>query len=124
MNEWKALPRQGEWAGLWRVVEQDDVKDTLMVIADCDTKAIARRIAKLPELEAIDAKLPKTADGATVVPFVDPVWAVATCGVERRYWEHSDCSWVYGNLRHKTIRVSECYSTREAAEAAGKETDS
>ena len=70
------------------------------------------------ELRAIVDKLPKTADGVSVVPHVDIVWAICNGRIESRHWYRGDRSWVYGELSQYTVRVDECYSTRAAAEAA------
>ena len=62
-------------------------------------------------LRAIADKLPQTADGVSVVPGLDTVWI--TWSEEAK---QTPCTW---RLMH--LRGHRCYSTREAAEAAGGE---
>ena len=87
---------------------------------------IRRRIREeILRLRAIIEKLPNTADGVSVVPGVDYVWA----------WWPREGRWVAIGIVGTTAQaphacgswcrsVSACDSTREAAEAArGKEND-
>ncbi len=79
-------------------------------------------LAETERLQDIVEKLPKTADGVHVVPHVDDVRAVTTGGrIEGRNWYRSDRTWVYGSLSQYPVRVSECYSTHEAASTAVRE---
>ena len=89
------------------------------VMSEAEASAAADEVERL---QATDDKLPKTADGVPVVPHVDPVWAWDACLHEAkpRWWRGGDHNWVYGELEHETVRVSECYSSPEAAEAADK----
>jgi hypothetical protein len=74
-----------------------------------------RSEAEIERLRAIVDRLPKTKDGVPIIPCVDSVWhpdftgsgTAKECG--RAYWA---CY-----MR----KIDECYSTREAAEAARRE---
>ncbi|MCP4571444.1 MAG: hypothetical protein GY838_03760 [bacterium] len=65
-------------------------------------------VIRVEQLEAIVAKLPKTADGVPVVPTVDEVWI---CYRGETPAQPTMCTW-----RLMDVRGDECYSTREAAE--------
>uniref|UniRef100_A0A6H1ZYX8 Uncharacterized protein n=1 Tax=viral metagenome TaxID=1070528 RepID=A0A6H1ZYX8_9ZZZZ len=76
-----------------------------------------RIVAEVERLQAIVDKLPKTADGVSVVPGKDEVWLLGNpptcCSV---FSNHSGAGeWVH------TSNIQHSYSTREAAEAAGKD---
>lgn len=113
-------------------------------IASVDGQAHISAVEIIGKLEAENArlrgiveKLPKTKDGATVVPHCDSVWAVVNGQVfECSEWSGQEVAgnstWQgEGDVRIVSRRgkildqsgalVSECYSTREAAEAARKE---
>jgi len=64
---------------------------------------------EIERLRAVVDKLPRTADGVPVVPGLDTVWI--TWSEEAK---QTLCTW---RLMH--LRGHRCYSTREAAEAAG-----
>ena len=83
--------------------------------------------AEVEKLQAIVDTLPKDAEGNTVIP--------STCSMchPRRpeddlceWWQDADGEWFaedhvsysVGGLKHYAKKVSECYKTREAAEAA------
>lgn len=95
---------------------------------------LRQRVAKLEaEIAAIVGKLPETADGVPVVPGMDvwlPTGAAYQSGnvlVVHRGVGHHIIQWVaveviavHADLATETrFPARECYSTREAAEAAG-----
>lgn len=107
--------------------------ERLQAIVDCcdaeclldDSMTVNERVAvmaeKLREATAIVDKLPKTADGVPIVPGCDVVWIDTKVIGFRCSSEIGIDGWVsfgdeYGCCRSR--RVGECYSTREAAEAA------
>jgi len=77
------------------------------------------------QLRKIVEKLPVTADGVSVIPYMDfiyhpsrPTWSLQAYGDKEQSAMDvcrpaSDCA-----MKHIVVPVSECYSTREAAEAA------
>jgi hypothetical protein len=88
---------------------------------------LAWRDARIAELEAIVAKLPKTADGMPVVPQVAHVWYVHPTGkvvgfaptiddITQGWWCHNGGRDPDDNWTHVTL--ADAYSTRQAAEAA------
>lgn len=99
-------------------------------------ESIEKLRAERDELRAVVERLPKTADGVPVHPG-DEVWYGRLGPRGGMKGPHSYTVTVYGEVGdiHATgeeggymsesygLRVSECYSTREAAEAAVKETD-
>lgn len=94
-------------------------------ITQRDVDAIEVVLAEIKRLQAIVAKLPKTADGVPVVPGID-VWVTH----QERHEPYKCTVFAVGNTALK-VEVSEthkrtwvwqsaCYSTREAAEEEGK----
>lgn len=75
--------------------------------------------AEVERLQGIVDKLPKTADGVSVVPGVDHVWQVLH-GEMRRGWIATVAIDTWGGDKMIGIEnVKDWYSTREAAEAKG-----
>jgi hypothetical protein len=82
-------------------------------------KEIESLEAGFAEAKAIVDKLPKTADGVVVTPDMKILWAINNGEVSsRRRSKVADDSWVYGRYESESARIRDCYSTREAAEAA------
>ncbi len=87
------------------------------------------RADELAALRATVAKLPKTADGVSIVPDVDPVYVVNGYGeIEETVCFRDESGWVvevrveHNERSYETWPVARGYSTRKAAEAKG-ETD-
>ncbi len=114
----------------WLVRCDDDVPADVVEVRCDAANTIKRQWDEIERLQAIVAKLPKTADGVPVVPGVDAVfWA----GGDKRNClvplQASNCHYVLGPegyVRHsikkhhsdEKVSIRKCYSTREAAEAA------
>lgn len=113
----------------WRDAEIDRLRAALDEVQTARRRGdeiVAGYEIEIQRLRAIVDKLPTTADGVTVVPGIDYVWIVrngeALRGLVLTCF-HDD--W-YADLRWQTENggwcgapsVSECYSTREAAEKA------
>ena len=89
---------------------------------------IADLEAEIERLRAIVARLPHTADGVPVLGgdkvYAGPQNVRATIASPYRVCEHggkaTDAPWVYWGPPN-VIDISDCYSTREAAEAEGGE---
>lgn len=86
---------------------------------------LTRAYTRIADLQAIVEKLPKTKDGVPVVPFTTPdLWALLDGDLFYIYsldWLRADvCKGSNQNDTGETFRfeINECYSTREAAEAA------
>ena len=84
-----------------------------------DRERVAEMQAEIERLRAIVDKLPKTADGVTVVPDIDDVWESPGEGMNKA----TRLSVLFHGQFHSGIRnnIHQLYSTREAAEAAGGE---
>lgn len=89
--------------------------------------------SELARLKAIVDKLPKTADGLVVIPGRDQVFSPKGQGMEYELWWGPDSfdderhgQWLAMDENYRSIGgcstyfplASDCYSTREAAEAA------
>ena len=78
-------------------------------------------IPELGRLRAMEAKLPKTRDGARVIPPM-PLWYINHGGkVEKFVCEVIDKAfdrWIGRKWPDTWRHIDECYSTQEAAEAA------
>ncbi len=76
---------------------------------------------RLAELEAIVAKLPKTADGIPITPGM-VVWEIINYPVGTHCIDNAIVSGeevvILVDAETDVVRASECYSTREAAEAS------
>lgn len=68
---------------------------------------------RIEELEAIVEKLPKTADGVTVVSGMKLYQDDRQCNVTGQY-----CAWLPGEQKHFYLYAEVWFSTRAAAEAA------
>ena len=107
----EALEAEADWLRE-DVVDCAEKNERLLDETIADGKTIVR-------LEAIVAKLPKTADSVPVVPGVDVVWIDTGVGLRQsevidRHWASFGDRW--GCCRPR--RIQECSSTREAAKAA------
>lgn len=80
---------------------------------------VAAAKARIEAMEAVVEKLPLTKDGVRVVPGVDNVWRITwrgdieQCEIEIRQ-PYAECEYYFVD----PTEVPNCYSTREAAEAA------
>lgn len=83
------------------------------------TKRITELEADNERLQAIVDKLPKTADGVPVVPEM-PLYMPGsnTVGEVNPMTVNDGYSWPNANGSSPASRLDDCYSTREAAEAA------
>ena len=83
-----------------------------------DCRAVLHK--EIERLQAIVDRLPKTADGVPVVPYVSVVWAnpMYFGHVIPKHVNDDGAIWLCGNGGPP---VSQCYSTPEAAEAARTE---
>lgn len=72
----------------------------------------------IDRLQEIVDRLPKTADGVPITPWM-PVWIICSSGIAsvRISWVSADQSRV-GTNSGWSAKPSDCYSTREAAEKA------
>lgn len=73
----------------------------------------------LRELADIVSKLPVTADGVRVVPKLDRVWYLSQSGfvlASENIWRDTTQDGSPWMAASHCVRVSNCYSTREAAE--------
>ncbi len=131
MVEW--IARQVEYlADSWWIVEEvdDHGQGERRIIYCGDDEALARRIARLPELEASADNLLKTADGVSIC-IGDTVWRctgsksyryeIVAIGKDRLSAIVTD---EMGCSVGCVLDPTDCYSTREAAEAAREETGS
>lgn len=94
----------------------------------CCACELESKAAEIKRLRAVVGKLPKTADGVPVVPGVDRVFWMG-CHPENAGvpLEVADDGYVrfrgnkfQGFVDGALVMVGDCYSTREAAEAAGR----
>lgn len=118
-TEWRAKKDSGNRRG-WSVYEYDSPTDTRAVrlVVGGIEEADARRIATLPELEAIVAKLDKTADGVLIT---DGMACYVPCV------NGTLCFYAYLSPQSEPTEAypwGRSYSTPEAAEAAREETGS
>jgi hypothetical protein len=110
----------------------------------CLDNVLAAIRARVTELEAVVAKLPKDAERNPRIPFVDNLWTINRGHVRKLEWckplppyrgfsgadGHDQCSVPYmqtfacdnmgdmGVTEDGVIPIAECYSTKEAAQAA------
>ena len=97
-----------------------------VLIADAKPvkKAMQAAAAEIKRLQAIVDKLPKTKDGVPVVPGEDVVWHPAIANEEGELSPldvHASRCASWQEVPTVAFAVSECYSTREDAEAAKEE---
>lgn len=119
----------------WWAVDEVDGKGRFMrniVLCD-DDEALAQRIAKLPELESIVDTVPCTADGVYWIPGRDVTFFHPEEAGSQDDVSIEDDRWVAwwwvvdretGGSRGRFHDIGECYSTREANEAAREEAGS
>jgi len=100
--------------------------DIVAILRTSDSQPCLYAALRIEELEAIVDKLPKTADGVWIVLGMDVVTHMMTDG-----WQPNRILGMFlreGVLwldmgRGAKVRPCNCFSTREAAEAAGGKTD-
>lgn len=105
-----------------------EVAEVIEVLNRAGMAGLGRHVRRLAyqrdRLWAMVDKLPKTADRVPVVPGMDTVW-IDTHTVGLRQSNDIDRNgWASFGDKHgccRSRRTTECYSTREAAEAAGGE---
>ena len=80
---------------------------------------LAAMTVRAERAEAVVEKLPLTADRVRVVPMTDPVYLRLDDGqvVQMTVWANGNCA-PRNKAYEGTWTVSQCYSSREAAEAA------
>lgn len=81
-----------------------------------DMDCIRDLLAALDDQQKVIEKLPMTKDGVRVVPMTDFVYSPHH-NLELAVWANGNAA-PRLDCRGGTFRVSDCYSTREAAEAA------
>jgi hypothetical protein len=84
-----------------------------------DARDIRKAADELDRLQGIVGKLPKTADGVSIVPVDDTVWH-PVFGECVTIAEKMARPWVI-KFYENVIPVSDCYSTKDAAEAANSQ---
>ena len=129
MIKWRAI--QIEYlSDSWWIVEEvhDDSQEGRRVIYCGEDEALARRIARLLDLEAIVDKLPGMADGVAMIIPEQDVWFYEDDKLIEGFvlsitWGAYFCECLvrdgYG-IEHN-LDAEDCYGTREAAEAAREE---
>jgi DNA repair exonuclease SbcCD ATPase subunit len=78
-------------------------------------EALMRRVA---ELEAVVNQLPKTADGVPCIPGETPLWHRSHIDRQGHVDDKGNAAFYYGCGEYRYEAVGDCYSTREAAQAA------
>jgi len=90
-------------------------------IEQCPKHPLSEAKAEIERLQTIVDKLPKTADGVPVVPGMvlhDPIWIEDPFGVHQLLVFCPNARRSEWSCNDGEVDTSQCYSTREAAQAA------